>query len=78
VRAMFGSDVGHWDVTDVGDVVVEAWELVEDGLITEEDFREFVFWNPVELHARTNPDFFAGTRVEADVAAFLQRGRASA
>jgi predicted TIM-barrel fold metal-dependent hydrolase len=75
VRAMFGSDVGHWDVTDVGDVVVEAWELVEDGLITEDDFREFVFWNPVELHARTNPDFFKGTRVERDVDAFLASGR---
>src|SRR5258708_14918254 len=24
IRAMFGSDVGHWDVIDVGDVVVEA------------------------------------------------------
>ena len=72
---MFGSDVGHWDVTDVGDVVVEAWELVEDGLITEEDFREFTFANPVELHAGTNPDFFAGTRVEAAVSRFLAAGR---
>lgn len=75
VRATFGSDVGHWDVTDVGDVVVEAWELVEHGLIGEEDFREFMFWNPVELHARTNPDFFKGTRVEHDVEAFLKAGR---
>jgi predicted TIM-barrel fold metal-dependent hydrolase len=75
VRAMFGSDVGHWDVTDVGDVVVEAWELVEHGLITEDDFREFMFWNPVELHTGTNPDFFAGTRVEQQVAAFLKEGR---
>jgi predicted TIM-barrel fold metal-dependent hydrolase len=75
VRAMFGSDVGHWDVTDVGEVVVEAWEMVEDGLITEDDFREFMFWNPVELHAGTNPDFFVGTRVEHEVAAFLRDGR---
>jgi predicted TIM-barrel fold metal-dependent hydrolase len=78
VRAMFGSDVGHWDVTDVGDVVVEAWELVEDGLITEDDFREFMFWNPVELHARTNPAFFKGTRVEKEVDAFLRQGRGPA
>jgi predicted TIM-barrel fold metal-dependent hydrolase len=76
IRAMFGSDVGHWDVTDVGDVVVEAWELVEDGLITEDDFREFVFCNPVGLHTGTNPDFFVGTRVEDQVAAFLAEGRA--
>jgi predicted TIM-barrel fold metal-dependent hydrolase len=74
VRAMFGSDVGHWDVTDVGDVVVEAFELVEDGFITEDDFREFMFANPVELHTRSNPDFFVGTRVEADVAKLLAEG----
>ncbi len=75
IRAMFGSDVGHWDVTDVGDVVVEAWELVEDGLISEDNFREFMFWNPVELHAGMNPEFFKGTRVERDVDAFLRQGR---
>ena len=75
IRAMFGSDVGHWDVIDVGDVVVEARELVDDGFITESDFKEFMFWNPVELHAGMNPDFFKGTRVEKDVDIFLQDGR---
>jgi predicted TIM-barrel fold metal-dependent hydrolase len=75
IRAMFGSDVGHWDVTDVGDVVVEAQELVDDGLITEEDFKEFMFWNPAELHAGMNPDFFKGTVVEKDVEKFLKQGR---
>ena len=75
IRAMFGSDVGHWDVIDVGDVVVEAQELVDDDLITSQDFKEFMFWNPVELHARVNPDFFKGTRVEAAVDAFLRDGR---
>jgi predicted TIM-barrel fold metal-dependent hydrolase len=75
IRAMFGSDVGHWDVTDVGDVVHEAQELVDDGFITEGDFKEFMFWNPVELHARVNPDFFKGTVVENDVAKFLRDGR---
>jgi hypothetical protein len=72
---MFGSDVGHWDVTDVGDVVVEAHELVEDGFITENDFKEFMFWNPAELHAGMNPDFFKGTVVENEVAKFLATGR---
>ena len=75
IRAMFGSDVGHWDVIDVGDVVVEAQELVDDGLITAQDFKEFMFWNPVELHAGVNPDFFKGTRVEAAVDTFLREGR---
>jgi hypothetical protein len=75
IRAMFGSDVGHWDVTDVGDVVVEAYELVEDGFISEEDFKEFMFWNPAELHAGMNSDFFKGTVVESDVDKFLKTGR---
>ena len=30
-----------------------------DGLISEADFKEFMFWNPVELHAGVNPDFGA-------------------
>jgi predicted TIM-barrel fold metal-dependent hydrolase len=77
IRAMFGSDVGHWDVVDVGDVVVEAQELVDDGFITESDFKEFMFWNPVELHAGMNPDFFKDTRIEKDVEIFLRDGRTS-
>jgi hypothetical protein len=75
IRATFGSDVGHWDVKDVGDVVVEAQELIDDGLINQADFKEFMFSNPVELHARVNPDFFKGTRVEKDVEKFLAEGR---
>jgi predicted TIM-barrel fold metal-dependent hydrolase len=75
LRPMFGSDVGHWDVTDVGRVVVEARELVDDGLIDGQAFKELTFWNPVELHAGLNPDFFAGTRVEEAVATFLAHGR---
>ena len=42
----------------------EAWELVEHGLISPDDFRAFVFDNPLELWTAANPDFFDGTRVE--------------
>jgi hypothetical protein len=35
--------------------------------MTEGDFRDFVFTNAVALHAGANPDFFAGTVVEAAV-----------
>ena len=52
-----------------------AQELVDDDLITSQDFKEFMFWNPVELHARVNPDFFKGTRVEAAVDTFMREGR---
>lgn len=62
--AVFASDVGHWDVPDARMVLAEAWELVERGLVTPDDFRAFTFDNPVRLWGGTNPDFFAGTVVE--------------
>ena len=66
-KAMFGSDIGHWDVPDMADVLGEAYEMVEKGWIGEEDFRKFVFENPARLHAQMNPDFFKGTVVDQAV-----------
>jgi predicted TIM-barrel fold metal-dependent hydrolase len=74
LKAIFSSDLGHWDVPDMREVVAEAYELVEDGLITEDDFREFVFVNPVTLWTGMNPDFFKGTVVEKDVEKLLAEG----
>ena len=37
------SDIGHFDVIDFRDPVPEAHELIEKGLITDDDFRAFVF-----------------------------------
>jgi hypothetical protein len=51
-------------------VTAEAYELVEKGIMKEEDFRDFVFANPVRLWTALNPDFFKGTAVE-DAAAKL-------
>jgi len=72
LRAMIGSDIGHFDVVDMREVVEESWELVEDGLIDEADFRDIAFANAVRLHGGMNPDFFEGTVVE-DAAAKLLR-----
>ena len=47
------------------EVVEEAYELVEDELITAEDFRDFTFTNAVHLYAGMNRDFFKGTVVES-------------
>jgi hypothetical protein len=44
-------------------------------VITEEDFREFVFTNPVKLHAEVNPEFFKGTAIETAVGRLLAEGR---
>src|SRR5499433_1688290 len=67
IRAVFSSDIGHWDVPDMTEVTEEAYEMVEHGVITEADFRDFVFTNPTTLWTGMNPDFFKGTVVEKQV-----------
>jgi len=52
----------------MSEVLEEAWELVEHGMINEDDFRQFVFTNPARLHTALNPDFFKGTVVEGAIA----------
>ena len=67
LNAVFGSDIGHWDVPDMTEVLEEAHEPVEEGKMTAQDFKDFVFTNPVRLWTGGNPDFFKGTRVEGAV-----------
>jgi len=71
LNAIFGSDIGHFDVPDMTKVLTEAWELVDEELISESDFRDFVFANPVRLWAANNPDFFNGTVVEQQARTLL-------
>src|SRR6185312_16176857 len=61
LNAIYSSDIGHFDVIDFRDPLPEAYELVEDGHITEANFRDFVFANPVRLWGKQNPAFFDGT-----------------
>jgi predicted TIM-barrel fold metal-dependent hydrolase len=68
LQALFGSDIGHWDVPEVGHVLLEAFELVEDGLVAEEDFRRFAFAAPVALWTAGNSRFFEGTALAEAVA----------
>jgi predicted TIM-barrel fold metal-dependent hydrolase len=72
-KPIFSSDISHFDVTDMTEVLEEAWELVEHELIDEEAFRELTFSNPVALHGLMNPNFFKGTAVEDAAALELQR-----
>jgi len=74
LRAMFSSDIGHWDVRDVSQVVSEAWELVDHGLIDEADFRDFTFRFPAQFWTATNPHFFKGTAL-ADAVTPLDESR---
>src|SRR5262249_15239450 len=39
LRPVFSSDIGHWDVTDIGSVVSESWELVEHGHLSQAQWR---------------------------------------
>jgi SAM-dependent methyltransferase len=63
LNAVFASDIGHWDVPDMREVLAEAWELVEDGHMTEEDFREFTCGNAMRMLTSMNPRFFEDTVV---------------
>lgn len=71
LNAIFGSDIGHWDVPDMTKVVPETYEMLEHELLNEEDFQSFVFGNAVKLWGINNPDFFKGTAIEQDVAKLL-------
>jgi predicted TIM-barrel fold metal-dependent hydrolase len=72
LKPMFGSDLSHWDVPDMREVLEEAWELVEHEILDHNGFRDFMFANPAAFFTRANPSFFVGTAVEAAVAEYLE------
>ncbi len=59
LNAVFSSDIGHWDVPDNREVLTEAYELVDQGLLSSEDFRAFTFTNPARLYASVDRKFQA-------------------
>ena len=72
LNAMFSSDLGHWDVVDFGEVLEETHEAVDKGLMSDQDFKDFVFTNPANYMTRMNPDYFKGTCVEGEVAKMMK------
>ncbi len=76
LKPVLGSDISHFDVTDATEVVAEAYELVEAGLLTAENFRDFTFSNAVGLFAGMNQDFFKGTIVEDEARREIEALRA--
>jgi len=68
LNAMFSSDLGHWDVPSMAEVMEETYELVEHEIVEKADFRKFVFSNAARMYTSMNPDFFKGTVVEEAVA----------
>ena len=71
LRPLFSSDVGHWDVTNMNEVLSEAHELVDDGHLDAAQFRRFTFENAVRFYACVDPGFFDGTVVEREAASVL-------
>ena len=78
LNALFSSDIGHFDVPDMGEVVPEAHELVEHGLLTADDIRDFMFTNAVRFWGEVNPTFFKGSVVEKQAAEALAPAPAGA
>jgi predicted TIM-barrel fold metal-dependent hydrolase len=64
LNATFGSDIGHWDVPLMTELLEEVYEPVDNGLLDPAHLRDFVFTNAVRLWTSTNPAFFEGTVIE--------------
>ncbi|MBW2423575.1 MAG: amidohydrolase family protein [Deltaproteobacteria bacterium] len=74
LSAVYGSDIGHFDVPDMSDVLAEACEPLEHGTMRPNDFRDFVFSNAARFYTDTNPNFFDGTVIEAEAREFISAG----
>jgi predicted TIM-barrel fold metal-dependent hydrolase len=74
VPAFVGSDIGHWDVPSFDHPLQEAYEQVEHGVLTAEQFKDFTLTHAVRFYAGDRPDFFVGTTVEAAARAVIGAG----
>jgi hypothetical protein len=71
LKPMFSSDISHFDVPEMAKVVPSAFTLLDEDLMTADQFRDFMFANAVRLHGRANPEFFRGTAIETEASAVL-------
>lgn len=72
LKAMFSSDIGHWDVVDHETVLPEAYGLIEKGVLDEDQFRDFTFSHSAEMLLKANPAFFEGTALESETASLRE------
>jgi hypothetical protein len=64
LNAFWASDSGHWDVPDLTEVLADTYRLVQNGALSEQDFRDLVYTHPYNFYAGKNPDFFKGTTID--------------
>ena len=74
LHPLFGSDVGHFDVPDMTHVVPEAYELVEDGVMNEEDFQRPHVYQSGTVLGRRKPRVFQGDSGRRESAGIAGRG----
>ena len=76
LKTVLGSDIGHWDVTDIAAVVAESAAMIDKGVLDAAQWRQVVCDNPIEMFTKLNPAFFDGTPVEPHIteAARARRG----
>ena len=61
LKAMFASDVAHWDVPNMANCVAESYEFITRDELNEDEYRKLMFDHVAEYLRAANPDFFAGT-----------------
>jgi predicted TIM-barrel fold metal-dependent hydrolase len=76
INAFYSSDAGHWDVPEINTTLADTFQLVEEGVISADNFRQLVFTGPYDFYTANKPDFFKGTAVESRLPAV--RGQKSA
>jgi hypothetical protein len=54
-------------VPDISTVLLESHRLVDKGLLSDADYRDFVFTYPAQLHLKADPEFFAHTAIANSV-----------
>jgi hypothetical protein len=64
LRPIFSSDIGHWDVAHMHEVLPEAHEHLEHGWMDPSQFRGFMCDNAIRMYTEANPEFFHGTTLE--------------
>lgn len=65
LRPIWGTDLGHWDAPDSSEALADTRELVERGILSEDQFAKVVFSNPHAFYTDLAPDFFQGTTLES-------------
>ena len=60
VNVLLSSDIGHFDVADITSVLAEAHELVEHGVLDEEQFLGLYFRQPGEVLGLIEPGLLQG------------------